>query len=132
MTDDRITYNQIKKIYAAAKSRGIDNEAIHNIVYNISKKEHISELTKSEGILVIDALEGKRIVGNNEMITGKQKMYIKGLSKELEWNETRLRGFIKKVGGVSDTNFLTKKNASNVIEGLKKLIEKGYGGDKDE
>lgn len=132
----KITPQQMKKIFILAKEQGLDNEMLHSHVFSITQKEHIGELTKAEGIDVINALNPHRSQkprGNN-MASNKQKNYIKGIAKDMQWNKERLNGFIKKIGGVDDINFLTKANASKVIEGLKKLFEKGveFYGKSDE
>lgn len=132
----KITDQQRKKLFMLKKEQGLDDEMLHSMIYTITKKEHISELTKTEGIEVINALslhKSQKPRGNN-MASNKQMNYIKGLAKDMGWNKTRLNGFIKKVGGVDDISFLTKTNASKVIEGLKKLFEKGveFYGNADE
>ncbi len=131
----KITYAQIKKIFVLAKERDLDNDILHDYIFMITKKEHINELTKAEGIEVINSLSPARqpMRGNN-MASEKQLNYIKGLAKDMGWNSKRLNGFVKKVGSVDDIRFLTKVNASKVIEGLKKLFEKGeqYYGRFDE
>lgn len=43
------TKNEIRKtVYALGRGLGMDNEDIHTLVYGISGKEHISELTDKE------------------------------------------------------------------------------------
>lgn len=132
----KITDQQRKKLFMLKKERGLDDEMLYSMIYTITKKEYISELTKTEGIEVINALslhKSQKLRGNN-MASNKQMNYIKGLAKDMSWNKARLNGFIKKVGGVDDISFLTKTNASKVIEGLKKLFEKGveFYGNADE
>lgn len=113
---------QLRKIYALAREKGIDNENLHSLLYNICKKEHLSEITITEAVKLIDSLSGKEVPGR---ATGRQIYFIQSLAKEFGWNEKRIAGFVKKVGGVDNIHWLTKQQASAVIEGMKKLKEKG-------
>lgn len=120
----KITALQIKKIYAMARENGLDSDMLHSFVYSVVKKEHISSLTKDEGIKVIDALiNPQNEKSDGYRITKRQIDFIKSLERELGWIDKpeRLRGFIKKNVGVDDIKFLTKVQASKIIEGLKKL-----------
>lgn len=127
----QITNAQIKKIYVTAKELGIGNELLHTFIFNLTGQEHISALTKYEAIEVIDKLERRK--GGNELkkrisnkITPEQIWKIKQLEKELGWDENpnRLKGFIKKYAKVDVLKWLTLNQASNVIEGMKKLVDK--------
>ena len=113
---------QLRKIYALAKEKGVDNENLHSLLYSLCKKEHLSDMTIVEAVKLIDALEGNI---NPYRVTPKQLHFIKRLAKDFGWDDKRLTGFVKKVGGVDNIHWLTKKQASNVIEGMKKLKEKG-------
>ncbi len=113
---------QLRKIYALAREKGVDNDNLHSLLYSICKKEHLSEITITEAIKLIDSLEGNK---NPYRVTPKQLHFIQELAKDFGWDEKRLAGFVKKVGGVDNINWLTKKQASAVIEGMKKLKQKG-------
>lgn len=125
-----ISKAQIRKIYATARELGIDDDMLHTYVFNRTGSEHISTLTIKEANSVIDGLEVHRIEKEGGPAKGmaneKQKRYIKDLADKLGWKDEpwRLKGFIRKYAGVEDLNWLTLKQASNVIEGLKKIIEK--------
>jgi len=119
-----ITYPQIKKLYALAKQKGIDNEELHELVYQCSGKDSIKKLTKDEGIRCIDRIEGRRTAPQGR-ITQSQEAYLHDLIKRLGWqnNPKRLKGFIKKYAKVDEIKWLTVKQASNVIEGLKRQVK---------
>jgi len=126
----KITYAQIKKIYAAAQQKGIEiiqgshDDELHNIVRLATNKTSISQLSKNEAIRVIDRIEGEPIIGENRA-TAKQVGYIKDLIKELQWddNPKRLQGFIRKYTKIDKLDWITRKDASNVIEGLKRQVK---------
>jgi len=124
MNDVPISTLQIQKIYAAAREQGIDNDALHSLVYREVSKESIRMLTKNEGIKVIKALVNTPAPAERKgMITEKQYKMILGLSHSLGWegNLKRINGFVKKFSSVENVNWLTMHQASSVIEGLKKL-----------
>ncbi|WP_069997837.1 phage protein GemA/Gp16 family protein [Cellulosilyticum sp. I15G10I2] len=119
-----ITYPQMRKLYALAKQKGLDNEELHELVYQCSGKESIKQLSKSEGIRLIDRLEVKRVSPQGR-ITPSQESYMNDLIEQLGWNDNpkRLKGFIRKYAKVDEIRWLTVKQASNIIEGLKRQVK---------
>lgn len=55
-----ITTSQMRKIYAAAREHGLDNDLLHIHLQTVTGKESLKELTMSEAIKLIDSLEGKK------------------------------------------------------------------------
>lgn len=133
-----VTYEQIKKIYALAKERGMDNDLLHEHMEMLTGKPSIRALTKQEGIILIDSLEGK--AGNRNVkdrATAKQMHYIYGLMKELGWtNEEgkpdldRLNRFLRsdKAGfNLEDYRWLNIGTASSLIEAFKDMASREKG-----
>ena len=54
-------------------------------------------------------------------MTLKQKLFIKALARELGWDPGHLRNFIRKYYRRDGLDFLTRKEASNLIESLKAI-----------
>lgn len=127
-----ITMAQKRKIFAVANEHGIDNDLLHELVLNETKREHISELTFYEAIQVIDRIEGKKQSArpDREHMTYKQEAFIKGLAKDMGWiisgkvDEKRINGFVSKFYGIDNYKWLTRTMATKVIEGLKSLKDK--------
>lgn len=125
-----ISNGQIRKIYATARDLGIGNELLHTYVFNMTGQEHISGLTKREAMRIIDGLVLKNLEKEDGHIPGRatkrQKAFITDLEKDLGWKGEpwRLKGFLKKYAKVEEMSWLTPRQASNVIEGLKKILEK--------
>lgn len=132
---ENMTAAQRRKIFAVARELKLDDDLLHDVVYGLTRKEHISDLTKREAVLVIDDLErrvrrpqatagrgGKRTV----MATRKQLWMINKLVKDLGWddNPKRLQGFIRKYAKVDHPRWLTLVQAGKIIEGLKALAER--------
>lgn len=129
---DKISKAQMRKIYALAREKKVDNDLLHSIVKNRCGQEHISGLTVGEAAAVIDHLEGR---GNDRTVplptgrplhlaTKKQMYKIHELEKMLGWldNPARLRGFCKKYAGVDNPDWMTKQQAWRIIEGMKALV----------
>lgn len=123
----KITPAQNRKIYMLAREKGIDNDTLHAHIYNITKKDSIKELTIVEAVMVIDSLSGNE----QGRMTFRQRSYIMKLAKELKWviengkvDNDALRSFIKKQVDVPAEQWLTQKQASVVIDGMKAILKK--------
>ena len=131
-----------KKLYAMAARLGLlerdsEEDAFHQLVYGLTKKEHVSELNTKECKKVYDELE-KRLKlheSSGEMATVKQKRYIEILMKKLvlldpsetELNE-RLAGVVRKEIKISSSpseplRWVKKSQASKLIEQLKRYVK---------
>ena len=62
---------------------------------------------------------------NKSGLTFRQKMYIKGLKDQLNWNDEHFVNFLRKYYKKSDIHTLTRKEAVKVIESLKNVLEHG-------
>lgn len=132
-TGKAVTYGQIKKIYAVARERGIDNDLLHEHMEMLLHRSSVKDLTKREAAVLVDSLEGKAASGGAHA-TGKQMHYIYGLMKELGWTTEegkpdldRLNRFLQsdKAGfRLSDYRWLKKGPASDLIEALKAMLER--------
>lgn len=134
-TGKAVTYGQIKKIYAAAKERGMDGDLLHEHMEMLLHKSSIKELTKREAATLIDSLEGKTgSRSRKEGKTSRQMYLICGLMKELGWvtaegepDMARLNSFLRsdKVGfRLSDYQWLSIGMASDLIEALKSMVKR--------
>ena len=121
----KITAAQNRKIHMLASQLGMDDDLLHEFVGMVTNKEHISGLTITEAIRVIDGLTGKREYASGSHMTDRQKSYIFFLMKQAGWtNESgdpelkRLDGFVQKQYGIDSHRFLDRKTASGVNEFL--------------
>ncbi|WP_113674068.1 phage protein GemA/Gp16 family protein [Vallitalea guaymasensis] len=113
-------YKYIKKIFAAAKNKGLDNKSLHSIVYEETKKSSIKLLTNAQAQKVINRIQ------KGDKITYDQKRYIKDLEKKLGWqdNPKRLRALVKKYYSCDSIEWLSKRDASRLIETLKAMYNR--------
>lgn len=139
----KINHAQIKIIYTLGNSLGIVDKSaqtdnLHELVYSMTKKGSIKELTRDEAGWVIDSLKnGMRgfrkspIPNSPGMATEGQIKKIWALLYEIKDYDkpgvtcsmkVRLRGFLKKYAKIDDMRFLTFEKANNVIEGLKGVL----------
>lgn len=124
----KITAAQNRKIHMLASQLGMDADLLHEFVGMLTGKSHISGLSISEAVKVIDSLEGRRYYESGSHMTDRQKKYIFFLMKQTGWVDKggepelkRLDGFVKKQYGIDSHRFLDRKTASNVIEFFKEL-----------
>lgn len=120
-----ITAAQMRKIHVLAKDYGLDNDLLHVHIQTLTGKDSLKELSLGEAIRVIDSMDQK---ANN--MTWKQKCLIDKLMQELGWtdekgipDDKRLDGFCSKYCGVDSHKWLTRRDASKVIEGLKNMLQ---------
>ncbi|HUV59811.1 MAG TPA: phage protein GemA/Gp16 family protein [Desulfatiglandales bacterium] len=132
----KITGKQLKMIWTLARQLGMDNELLHEMVFNVVGKDSLKKLTVPEAIGIIDGLidDGARVrrkrikrlrVGPNviELLTGKQIRLIEYLVDQLGWNNpNQLTGFNRRV--IKKERICTKQEASKIIEGLKAMVNR--------
>lgn len=128
-----ITAAQKRKIWLLARENGMDEELLHLYVSQLTGKDHIRNLTIMEAVTVIDALSGKPKPKEDHM-SYKQEHYLKQLAVEFGMvmedgtlDESRLDGFCRSRFGVTRYSWLTRKQASQVIEGLKSMTKRKEG-----
>lgn len=126
----KATQAQLRKIYVLAKEAGMDHDLLHLYVNRMAKKESLSELTITEAGAVIDGILGKAR-GKGEHVTRRQEWKIKDLAKKMGWkdekgeaDEKRLNGFLRERAGVNHYKWLSKKEASGVIEAFKDMLKR--------
>lgn len=130
-----ITGAQIKKIYALARERGMDADLLHAHLETLVKKSSLKDLTVSEGIQLIDSLEGKPGFSKGEdKASWKQMQYIYVLMKKIGWvnpdgtpDICRLDRFLQspRAGiNLGSYQWLTRSKASKLIEALKSMSER--------
>lgn len=138
-----ITEKQLKMIWTLARQLGMGSELLHEMIYDVTRKNSLKKLTIPEAAGVIDGLidDGAQVlrkrkkrmrVGPNviELITGEQIRLIEYLVDQLGWdNPNQLTGFNRRV--IKKERICTKKEASKIIEGLKAILSrKQKGGDR--
>lgn len=132
-----ISAGQIRMIYGIAGRHGCGDDWVHEMVNTYMYVDSLKELTKREACAFIDLL--RYITGEANEIpspwaaeatapgwaTQRQRDFIQALAAGLGMEEPgRLRRFLRARFGVDDIRFLTQKNASNVIEGLKAMTKR--------
>ena len=124
----KITAAQNRKIHMLASQLGMDDDLLHEFVGMVTGKEHISSLSISEAVKVIDGLVGKREYASGSHMTDRQKNYIFFLMKQAGWTDDngdpelkRLDGFVRKQYGIDSYRFLDRKTANMVIQAFKKM-----------
>ena len=120
-----ITQPQLRKIYAEARQAGIGNDYLHDLVYTVTGKQSLKDLTMAEAATLIDALVKHNGGGERPgIMTDKQHWRLRDYQSKLGWTDAQLLGFVRKYAHVDFLNWLTIKDASKIIEGLKNIYGK--------
>ncbi len=121
-----VTAAQMRKIHVLAREYGLDDDLLHVHIQTVTGKDSLRKLSLGEAVRVIDSLDQKA-----DQMTWRQKYFIDRLLQELGWTDgqgqpdyNRLDGFCSKYYGVDSHKWITRRNASNVIEGLKNMARK--------
>ncbi|MFG6336336.1 MAG: regulatory protein GemA [Lachnospiraceae bacterium] len=124
----KITAAQNRKLHMLAMQLGMDDDLLHEFVEMLTDKKHISFLSITEAVKVIDGLEGKKNYEGGSCMTKRQKSYLFFLMKQIGWTDEkgepaleRLDGFVKKQYGINSHHFMDRKTASKVIEFMKDM-----------
>lgn len=125
-----ISTGQMRKIYALARERGMDSDLLHAYIHAHIQKDSMTKLTLSEGIKIIESLEGK----SSDSASYKQMQFIFGLMKELGWvmesgdpDTDRLDRFLQSPKArinLGSYKWLTRDKAGKTIEALKSMLER--------
>lgn len=133
----KITAAQNRKIHMLASQLGMDDDLLHEYVEMLTDKKHISLLSITEAVKVIDGLDGKKNYAAGSHMTQRQKSYIYFLTVRIGWTDDagdidlkRLDGFVKKQYGIDSHHFLDRKNASKLIEFLKEMDKRPGKGNR--
>ncbi|GAN34864.1 MAG: DUF1018 domain-containing protein [Candidatus Brocadia sp. AMX2] len=145
-----ITKAQKAKIWTKAQEIGMAEEQLRDLVRWISGQDSTRELTKRQGIKLIDVMEGKRSVFENNplnppllrgtILTSKkdkkiigrfvplatpgQLSFIENLKKEAGWDDEHLTNFIRKRFSKDILDKLGGNEAGVVITVLKRAKKK--------
>ncbi len=119
-----MTGGQRRMIFKLKNEKGLDDDTLHSLVYNVTKKNSLKHLTTTDAIKVIENLKG----GVNKA-TYQQQKFIMTLYSDLDFNFEQFKTFMKNKFDINiyEDNFfkdVTKQDASKVIEGMKNLKDR--------
>ena len=135
-----INAKQIKLIWVLAKQIGLDEDQVHDIIFQFTARKSIKTLSDIEVNQIIDhfiqlgAQVKKRRKSPKELplnvvelVSQKQVQLVDLLSIKLGWQDDpeRLKGFTRKV--IKRDRIITKQDGMKVIEGLKSILNKKKG-----
>lgn len=126
------TYSQVQAIHAEAKRRGLNDETLHDLVEDATRRTRsIAALTHAEAQQVIQRLKGNSFVplrtlqhrrkqaGIQQIVTDDQQTLIAALATQRAWSPETLRKFCQRQ--CKRDRPLTTAEANKVIEGLKRM-----------
>ena len=102
LSDDE--YRDILETYAGVRSaKDLDDKGFRKLMHHFVRSHHYRS--------------------SRDVITLRQKMYIKHLVSEVGWDKDHFVNFMKKYYKKSTLGSFSKKEASNLIESLKSVIK---------
>jgi hypothetical protein len=118
----RLDRKRLALIHIVKKELKIPDEDYRCILRRIAGVESSRELDESKfRKLMYFFVRSDYYRVNSFGMTLKQKLFIKALARRLGWDPGHLRNFIRKYHRRSGLDFLTRKEASNLIESLKAI-----------
>lgn len=125
---------KIKAINAIAYSKlGLDYELLHDMVYGLTRKTSIRNLTIKEANLVIASMLNKLEIKEKRNTTGnvrwlmskKQRLYINSIAKKMLWGPEELDRFTQRQYQ-KPYNQLLVQEAQGLIEALKAILKRDF------
>lgn len=135
-----INAKQIKLIWVLAKQIGLDEDQVHDIIFQFTAKKSIKALSDLEINQLIEhfirlgaQVKKRRPLSRNlpfnvvELVSQKQTRLVDILVDQLGWRDDpdRLKEFIRRV--IKRDRIVTKQDGMKVIEGLKGVLNKKRG-----
>ncbi|MFZ5826524.1 MAG: regulatory protein GemA [Bacillota bacterium] len=136
-----ISTEQRKKIFGLAKQVGLSGQEgqanLRALVQDVTGHESIKLLTSDQADQVIArlrSLDGRRRMSAQRpgRATDAEIWKQRQLAAELGWTEEQLGAFVKRMSKVDRPEWQTRRQASNVIEGLKAILARKGVRDADE
>ncbi|MBN8222969.1 MAG: DUF1018 domain-containing protein [Spirochaetes bacterium] len=125
------TNRQLRSIYGLARKIGLDSEGLHDIVFGITKRKSLADLTRGEATLVVktllkhanpNALRKER--GNIiYLVTRDQIEKISALASRMGWGEDQINKLSQRQYKKSFRH-LRVNQAQGLIEGMKSILER--------
>lgn len=124
----KITRGQIRAIWAKARILDLSEDELRDIVNDITGSRRISTMEYSEAAKVLDKLESwiEILESRHGRATRKQVWKIRMWGREIFGGEKKLRRWIEKKWRVSSPVWLSREDASKVIDALKSMRKRGY------
>lgn len=119
----------IRTIWTRSAELNMDRDSVHFLLKDVTGQERMRDCTEEQLQKMVTALKLQKGLQEqySQRATSRQFKYISSLEYQLGWkgNPERMRGFLKKNKYPLNIAWLTQEEASNVIEGLKKILERG-------
>ncbi len=120
----RLDRKKIALIHIVKKELGISDEDYRCILRRIAGVESSKDLDEEKfRKLMYFFVRSEHYRVNAFGMTLKQKLFIKALARQLAWDADHLRNFVRKYYQRDGVDFLTRKEASHLIESLKAIRE---------
>lgn len=116
--------NKLAVIHIVKKELGLSDDEYRDILEQYAGVRSAKDLDeKGFRRLMHHFVRSRHYKSSRDIITLRQKMYIKHLVAEAGWDKNHFANFMKKYYKKSILERFTKKEASKLIESLKNIIK---------
>lgn len=125
---DGMDRNKLAVIHIVKKELGLSDEEYRDILEKYAGVRSAKDLDeKGFRKLMHYFVRSRHYRDGRDVITLRQKMYIKHLVAEAGWEADHLANFMRKYYGKATMDSFSKKEASKLIESLKNIIKHQHG-----
>lgn len=119
-----IDQKKLALIHIVKKELQLTDGEYREILYAAAGVESAKDLTnESFRALMNYFVRSKHYTRNGYGLTIKQKLYVEYLVKTLGWSDAHFAHFLNKYHRKANLEWLSKKEASQVIQALKRMVE---------
>ncbi|MEW6427633.1 MAG: phage protein GemA/Gp16 family protein [Thermodesulfobacteriota bacterium] len=104
--DDQVYREMLEAVAGVRSSRDLDEAGFRKLMRYFARSRHYR--------------------AHREGMTFRQKMYIRHLVEDLGWDPAHFNNFLRKYHHQAELEGLSKKEASNIIESLKKILARKF------
>lgn len=125
-----MTGAQSRTIFGLARELALSHDDLQALALQLTGKDRLSSLADSEVSALISRLrelQGQRRIASHRpgRATAQQLWLQRQLAADVGLSQGQLQAFIVRMTHVDRPEWQTQRDASNVIEGLKKMIARG-------
>lgn len=126
----KIGKNQLRAIWAQTHQMGLNEKSLRQFVESETGKKSLRSLTPVEAQKILFHLRQKRLNKIRKEEKGSEGLnyisefqisFIHGLTREVDWDRSRIQRLTQRMYGLKELEKMNKKQASGLIEALKAI-----------
>lgn len=119
-----LNHKKLAVIHIVKKELGLSDQQYRDVLEKVTGVRSAKDLDEPGFRKLMNHFaRSKYYQAKKNGLTFRQKMYLKSLKDQLNWNEWHFTNFLKKYYKKTTVESLTRKEASNVIKSLQNIIK---------